>query len=110
MPAPMRKPLLQEICRPQPGRIDRRRGCISTKPTRSGLIVVAILYVLPPLALAHWDQAIAWCSKSVAGIPQLFYPYLYLVASYAWAGRDKEAKDAAAQLQKLYPGFTLQPF
>ena len=23
-------------------------------------------------------------------------------------GRDKEAKEAAAQLQKLYPGFTVQ--
>jgi hypothetical protein len=26
----------------------------------------------------------------------------------AWAGYDKEAKDAAAQLQKVYPGFTVQ--
>ena len=25
-----------------------------------------------------------------------------------WTGRDKEAKDAAAQLQKVYPGFTVQ--
>jgi hypothetical protein len=31
-----------------------------------------------------------------------------LAAANAWAGHDKEAKDAAAQLQKLYPGFTLQ--
>jgi adenylate cyclase len=59
-------------------------------------------------SLAHWDQAIEWCEKSITGNPQVFYPYLNLAAAYAWAGRDKEAKDAAAQLQKLYPGFTLQ--
>jgi adenylate cyclase len=59
-------------------------------------------------ALAHWDQAIPRCEKSITGNPQLYYTYLYLAASYAWAGRDKEAKDAAAHLQKLYPGFTLQ--
>jgi class 3 adenylate cyclase/TolB-like protein len=59
-------------------------------------------------SLAHWDQAIEWCEKSITGNPQLWYPYASLVAAYAWAGRDKEAKDAAAQLQKVYPGFTLQ--
>jgi adenylate cyclase len=58
--------------------------------------------------LAHWEQAIPWCEKSIAGIPQVFYPYLNLAAANAWAGRDKEAKDAAAQLQKVYPGFTVQ--
>jgi adenylate cyclase len=59
-------------------------------------------------SLAHWDQAIEWCEKSITGNPQLWYPYAYLAASYAWAGRDKEAKDTAAQLQKVDPGFTLQ--
>jgi hypothetical protein len=59
-------------------------------------------------SLAHWDQAIEWCEKSITGNPQLWYPYAYLAASYAWAGRDKEAKDTAAQLQSVDPGFTLQ--
>jgi tetratricopeptide (TPR) repeat protein len=58
--------------------------------------------------LAHWEEAIPWCEKSIAGLPQVFYPYVYLAASNAWAGHDKEAKDAAAQLQKVYPGFTVQ--
>ena len=31
-----------------------------------------------------------------------------LAAANAWAGHDKEAKEAAAQLQKVYPGFTVQ--
>jgi TolB-like protein len=58
--------------------------------------------------LAQWEQAIPWCEKSIAGQPQVFYPYAYLAAANAWAGHDKEAKDAAAQLQKVHPGFTLQ--
>ena len=33
---------------------------------------------------------------------------MYLAAANAWAGHMKEAQDAAAQLQKVYPGFTVQ--
>ena len=58
--------------------------------------------------LAQWEQAIPWCSKSAAGQPEVFYPLADLAAAYAWLGRDKEAKDAAVQLQKVYPGFTVQ--
>jgi len=60
--------------------------------------------------LAQWEQAIPWCEKSIAGNPQVFQPYLLLAAANAWAGHDKEAKEAAAQLQKVYPGFTVQTF
>jgi TolB-like protein/DNA-binding winged helix-turn-helix (wHTH) protein/Flp pilus assembly protein TadD len=58
--------------------------------------------------LAHWEQAIPWCDKAVAGLPQVFLPLVSLAAANAWAGHDKEAKDAVAQLQQVYPGFTLQ--
>ena len=58
--------------------------------------------------LAQWEQAIEWCNKAVAGLPQVFYPLVDLAAANAWAGHDKEAKEAAAQLQKVYPGFTVQ--
>ena len=43
--------------------------------------------------LGQWEQAIPWCEKSIAGIPQVFYPYVELAAANAWAGRDREAKD-----------------
>ena len=36
------------------------------------------------------------------------YAWVHLAAANAWAGHDKEAKDAAAQLQKVQPGFTVQ--
>jgi adenylate cyclase len=58
--------------------------------------------------LSHWEQAIPWCDKAAAGAPQFFITYLLLASANAWAGHDKEAKEAAAQLQKVYPGFTVQ--
>jgi len=58
--------------------------------------------------LAHWEQAIPWCDKAVAGDPQFFITYILLAAANAWAGHDKEAREASAQLQKVFPGFTVQ--
>jgi hypothetical protein len=58
--------------------------------------------------LAQWELAIEWCGKSIASDPQNWFPFVDLAAANAWAGHDKEAKDAAAQLRKLYPGFTVQ--
>ena len=58
--------------------------------------------------LAQWEQAIEWCGKSVAGAPGFWVPLVDLAAANAWAGHDEEAKEAVAQLQKLYPGFTVQ--
>ena len=58
--------------------------------------------------LAQWEQAIEWCNKAVAGAPQNWYAFVDLAAANAWAGHDKEAKEAVAQLQKVYPGFTVQ--
>ena len=39
---------------------------------------------------------------------EIRFPLVDLAAANAWAGHDKEAKEAAAQLQKVYPGFTVQ--
>ena len=58
--------------------------------------------------LAQWEQAIEWCRKAIAGNPSNWYYYVDLAAANAWAGHEKEAKEAAAQLQKLRPGFTVQ--
>jgi adenylate cyclase len=58
--------------------------------------------------LAHWEQAIEWCEKSIGSAPQVWYPLVELAAANAWAGHDKEAKGAATQLQKIHPGFTVQ--
>jgi hypothetical protein len=60
--------------------------------------------------LAQWEQAIEWCSKSAAANPRNWQAFMGLAAANAWAGHMKEAQDAAAQLQKVYPGFTLQTY
>ena len=62
----------------------------------------------PHMYLAQWEQAIEWCGKSAAVAPGFWYSLAGLAAANAWAGHDKEAKEAAAQLQKVYPGFTVQ--
>ena len=58
--------------------------------------------------LAQWERAIEWCGKSIASGSQIPYLFVDLAAANAWAGHDKDAKDAVAQLQKVYPGFTVQ--
>ena len=58
--------------------------------------------------LAQWEQAIEWCNKSTASDPTNFFPLVDLAAANAWLGHDREAKEAVAQLQKVYPGFTVQ--
>jgi tetratricopeptide (TPR) repeat protein len=60
--------------------------------------------------LAQWEQAIEWCGKSTAADPQYWLSFVGLAAANAWAGHMKEALDAAAQLQKVYPGFTVQTY
>ena len=42
------------------------------------------------------------------GRPGFWVPLVDLAAANAWAGHDEEAKEAVAQLQKVYPGFTVQ--
>ena len=58
--------------------------------------------------LAQWEQAIELCNKAYAGPPEAWFVFRELAAANAWAGHDKEAKEAVAQLQKVYPGFTVQ--
>ena len=54
----------------------------------------------PPRAVGPGDRMVREVDRRHASG---FYPYVFLAAADAWAGRDKEAKDAAAQLQKVYP-------
>ena len=58
--------------------------------------------------LAQWEKAIEWCGKSIASGNDAMFPYVDLAAANAWAGHDNEAKEAVAQLRKLYPDFTVQ--
>jgi len=58
--------------------------------------------------LEQWEQAIDWCNRSVASGNQTQWPYTDLAAAHAWLGHMKEAKEAAAQVLKHDPEFTIQ--
>ena len=58
--------------------------------------------------VAHWEAAIEWCNRALASDPQAGWIYADLAAANAWDGHAQEAKDAAAKLNKVYPGFTVQ--
>jgi adenylate cyclase len=60
--------------------------------------------------LAQWEQAIEWCEKAVASAPENTYAWVHLAAANAWAGHDKQAREALAQLQKVYPSYTVQTY
>jgi tetratricopeptide (TPR) repeat protein len=54
--------------------------------------------------LAQWERAIEECNKAVAlARPGDWGSLADLTTAYAWAGRDKEAKETAAKAHKLYP-------
>jgi hypothetical protein len=40
----------------------------------------------------------------------MLYAWVHLAAADAWAGHDKQAREAVAQLQKIRPGFTVQKY
>ena len=57
--------------------------------------------------LGQDTEAIRWCLKSVAAGP-LWLAYIDLASAYAWTGRESDARNAVAELQKLMPDYTVQ--
>jgi class 3 adenylate cyclase/TolB-like protein len=60
--------------------------------------------------LAQWEQAIEWCEKARAGALENPFMLVHLAAANAWAGHDKDAREAVARLQKVYPDYTVQRY
>jgi TolB-like protein/class 3 adenylate cyclase/cytochrome c-type biogenesis protein CcmH/NrfG len=58
--------------------------------------------------LAQWQDAIDWCTKSIATEPSLYPSYVDLAAAYAWLGREEEAAGVVAELVKVKPDLTVQ--
>ena len=76
--------------------------------SRLSATLLAIHGLSPPLAFGAMGTGDRLCNKAHAAGPGYWDPLVDLAAANAWAGHDKEAKEAAAQLQKVYPGFTVQ--
>jgi adenylate cyclase len=59
--------------------------------------------------LAQWEQSIEWCEKALANnVKERGGALAALAAASAWAGHDREAKKAVAELRKVDPSFTVQ--
>lgn len=57
--------------------------------------------------LAHWDEALEWCNRSVALHPT-WLAYADIAAAYAWKGRDADARNAMTAFLQLRPNFTVK--
>jgi tetratricopeptide (TPR) repeat protein len=61
--------------------------------------------------LGRWEQAIERCEKAIAAsTPAKPWVLVQLAGAYAWAGHDKEAKEAVTRLHDLDPNFTVQTY
>ena len=59
--------------------------------------------------LAQWEQSIEWCEKALANnVKERGNALAALAVANAWAGHDKDAKDAVAELRKVDPAFTVK--
>jgi TolB-like protein/class 3 adenylate cyclase/lipoprotein NlpI len=77
-------------------------------PRDSGIPIYQYYICLLNNALARWEQAIEWCTRSVASDPDLTDPLIQLAVANSLAGHDKEAHEVVAKIQKALPGYTLQ--
>ena len=59
--------------------------------------------------LAQWERAIEWCGKALTNnVKERGNALAALAVANAWAGHDKEAKDAVAELRKVDSALTVQ--
>jgi adenylate cyclase len=58
--------------------------------------------------LAQWEQSIEWCEKALANnVKEKAGALAALAVANAWAGHDREAKQAVAELRKVEPNLQI---
>ena len=59
--------------------------------------------------LAQWEQSIEWCEKALAhNVKEKPGALAALAVANAWAGHDREAKQAVADLRNVDPNYTVR--
>jgi TolB-like protein len=58
----------------------------------------------------HLDEAITWGEKAVRRDPNSIWTHLWMAVFYSRAGRDKEARNEAAEVLRINPKFSLEKF
>jgi len=56
----------------------------------------------------RYEEAIAQVKKAIEGEPRDIMSYIVLASTYSMAGREKEARQAAAEVLKINPKFSLE--
>jgi TolB-like protein len=58
----------------------------------------------------RYEEAIVQLKKAIEREPGDIFSYIFLTAAYGMAGREKEARAAAAEVLKINPKFSLEQF
>ena len=58
----------------------------------------------------RYEEAIAQLKKAIEREPRDIMSYIVLASTYGMAGREKEARAAAAEVLKINPRFSLEQF
>jgi tetratricopeptide (TPR) repeat protein len=55
----------------------------------------------------QYKEAIRWCEKAIIVEPDSYLPHLTMTVVYSMAGKDKEARAAAAEVLRTNPKYSL---
>jgi len=60
--------------------------------------------------MGKYDEAIAECKKALDRNPDQFFVWIPLTLAYSLSGREKEAREAASEVLRLAPGFSVKRY
>ena len=55
----------------------------------------------------QYEEAIKWCKKAIMVAPDSYLPHLTMTVVYSMAGKDKEARAAAAEVLRTNPKYSV---
>ncbi len=87
-------PILREVLRLEPKPMNSRLRSLSVALRDSG----------------QYQEAIEWIKKTIQREPDSIVSHLILTSTYAYAGREEEAKAAAKEILRINPKFSIEQF
>ena len=81
----------------------RRRYVLNPIPPAYYLFGLGHAYCLA----GRYEEAIKWCKKAILVSPDAYLPHLTMTVVYSMAGKDKEARAAAAEVLRTNPKYSL---
>ena len=87
-------PVLKEVLRLEPKPMNSRIRSLSVALRDTG----------------KYDEAIEWLKKTIQTEPDSIISYLILTSTYAYAGREEEARAAAKEILRINPKFSVETY